>query len=667
MYLLGVDNRHAGAIASCPAAHAGPIIAVIAVAAAFSVAADEPSATESASSGKPEPVAARQFLGLASSTKRGIQRNETPFFGRLSSFHSAQIAFVIDGTQSMKECRKSMETTFSSWPATLANYLQQGEDQKNADPKVTIAAVVYGDVGRYNNRKPVTLITPRFAPSSEDLDEAVRGVEKTGEPGVEQRVDAGVFEALTKLDWNADAGCRRLLIIFGNSPPHDEGNEYREHTADELVQLARQRRVTILGMLAESDEDVESDQRMKSFLLDLCMRTGGHLADLQSQSRWAYWAGIQGRIVAITPAELAEHQRQAGSMHRAADLMTISLGDQQGFRSENLCRTVMRVVEGALRGIDGVSIRLSQSRPAEVAPPASDESKPEQDGEGFQLNSALKYICGEQYLELQMAKDKEVLARTSCRLSQPNIAAQCRQVLVCLETLFDEVARHFSQRQEAGWAGRFEAAADRVRFPSRELRLSTNAKAQQHLEEAIVPLENSLAATGTDEGELLDKARELVAKALDLDPGNPFGHLLLAHYHFNRWHLDAVPSSLDQYQTHLKLAYRSRDRRALNDPVRIEIEAEYALMGDRDVPLALERYRELTDRTSDDHGGHTLRAHWMLAGIHMGDWEVASIAPEYVNPDKARRHILEILAFWPHSAEATYYLQQDILAADNPP
>ena len=177
----------------------------------------------------------------------------------------------------------------------LANHLQKTEQKS-----VLVALVAYGDVGPYNNRKPVTVLTPRFAAESEGLGEMLKNVEKTGIPGVNQQVDAGVYAALDSLDWNPDPACRRLLVVCGNAPPYEEGAGSRRHTTDELVRLARQRRVTILGMLAASQENTDVREQMRSFLLQLCGRTGGRMADLGSKSYCNHWTWGERRFEPIT-------------------------------------------------------------------------------------------------------------------------------------------------------------------------------------------------------------------------------------------------------------------------------------------------------------------------------------------------------------------------------
>jgi hypothetical protein len=107
-----------------------------------------------------------------------------------------------------------------------------------------------------------------------------------------------------------------------------------------------------------------------------------------------------------------------------------------------------------------------------------------------------------------------------------------------------------------------------------------------------------------------------------------------------------------------------------DDPVRLEINAQYALLVTRDITTAIGHFRRLAgigvggDPSGSGNGAggpdavdarFDLRAHWMLAGIHLGDWDAISWGWDHVDPAQAREHILAILAFWPHSPEAAFY------------
>src|SRR5690606_32943839 len=78
----------------------------------------------------------------------------------------------------------------------------------------------------------------------------------------------------------------------------------------------------------------------------------------------------------------------------------------------------------------------------------------------------------------------------------------------------------------------------------------------------------------------------------------------------------------------------------------------------RDITTAIAHFRRLAGLAGNEATADTraaLRAHWMLAGIHLGDWGAISWGWDHVDPQQAREHILTILACWPDSPEAAFY------------
>ena len=87
------------------------------------------------------------------------------------------------------------------------------------------------------------------------------------------------------------------------------------------------------------------------------------------------------------------------------------------------------------------------------------------------------------------------------------------------------------------------------------------------------------------------------------------------------------------------------------ESVKSELLADYNLLYRKDYEEAAKHYEQLA-RSMDSTGLHTmLRAHWMLAGIYSGDW---GAGVQIVNADRARVHLVQILAHWEDSREAQY-------------
>jgi hypothetical protein len=100
----------------------------------------------------------------------------------------------------------------------------------------------------------------------------------------------------------------------------------------------------------------------------------------------------------------------------------------------------------------------------------------------------------------------------------------------------------------------------------------------------------------------------------------------------------------------LRRAFRERDN-AQVDLLKLEILADHSLLVKRDFGEAIQLYERLATAPNDATLHTALRAHWMLAGIYSGDWGVDA---NLVNPQKARQHLITVLAHWPDSAEAAF-------------
>jgi tetratricopeptide (TPR) repeat protein len=172
-------------------------------------------------------------------------------------------------------------------------------------------------------------------------------------------------------------------------------------------------------------------------------------------------------------------------------------------------------------------------------------------------------------------------------------------------------------------------------------------------------LEQALASPSGDANgaKLLDQADEALNKAANEDPRNPFTHMLLASCYFNKAKaLGSQGQNAERQKMHdqlteaLKRAYRERDNSTIA-LLKIEIEADYNLLVKKDYAEAIRLYEVLATAPNDAKLHTALRAHWMLAGIFSGDWDVD---PKLVDALKARRHLIQVLAHWPDSPEAAF-------------
>jgi len=154
---------------------------------------------------------------------------------------------------------------------------------------------------------------------------------------------------------------------------------------------------------------------------------------------------------------------------------------------------------------------------------------------------------------------------------------------------------------------------------------------------------------------LLTRARQALETARDFEPDNPFIHLVLANTYFNLARVANAPDFASRARAELEAAHARRGNVLLNPLVRLEIEADHALLVQENDAAAVAKYQEILTSQDVGLGPFALRARWMLAGLYLGDWGLRVRHPELVNPQLAREQIREILAHWELSPEARFY------------
>jgi tetratricopeptide (TPR) repeat protein len=189
--------------------------------------------------------------------------------------------------------------------------------------------------------------------------------------------------------------------------------------------------------------------------------------------------------------------------------------------------------------------------------------------------------------------------------------------------------------------------------------VANNVAAHGDLVAGFEALEQALGhGVGTDEGQrLLDQAEKHLKEAASRETRNPFVRMLLANCYFNQaqalvqsGQADEAKSRIQQFSEALKHAYREVDRTRLRH-IQDEIKADYNLLVRKQYDEAIRIYETLAEVKDDSKLHIALRAHWMLAGIYSGDWGVDD---SFVDPAKAREHLIQILAHWGDSSEAAF-------------
>ena len=166
--------------------------------------------------------------------------------------------------------------------------------------------------------------------------------------------------------------------------------------------------------------------------------------------------------------------------------------------------------------------------------------------------------------------------------------------------------------------------------------------------------------------ELLNVADQSIQSALRTERRNTLAHWIRANISMNQasanWaagNTDAAAKQMSQMRSALRTAKRE-SRRGLSPSLQLEIEADEALLVRKDYFTAIEKYRQLA---SDEQPlASQLRSHWMLAGLHAGDWgasewaaankESIPEAAKLIDAKQVRAHAIEILARWSDSPQA---------------
>jgi hypothetical protein len=186
--------------------------------------------------------------------------------------------------------------------------------------------------------------------------------------------------------------------------------------------------------------------------------------------------------------------------------------------------------------------------------------------------------------------------------------------------------------------------------------MAESAATGDELLTAIEALDQALGyEAGTAEAvELLAAADRASRNATTAEPGNALAHWLQANVAYNQasrfyriGDQEAAAARMRDMKSSLREAVTNRDEVRTASLV-TEIEADYYLLIQRETDKAVERFMAMT--RPDQPMQSQLRGHWMLAGIYAGDWGTAE--QPIVDPEKARRHVIEILANWADSPEA---------------
>jgi tetratricopeptide (TPR) repeat protein len=596
-----------------------------------------------------------------------------------------QIALVIDGTDSMSQQLQSVRQSLTSMMDDLELYKENN---------ISYQLIVFRDAGSPSGEVQLPLQAPDngFVADRAAVSQAVNNLKaESGAPYFPELVDEGLHVALTQLGWSTDDETSRWILLFGDAPPFDESFQEpankagRRFGSGALVAMAAEKGVRINCILCTSDpESREAHEKVldqtRRFMNTLSTKTGGLMLDLT-------YDDIRNAVRKAAPAMPAEYEK----------IGWIKAEDVEQIRRQDLSEAPPASADRPLR------VAILPHLPLDRM---SFDPKEEAVRLATELRLRLRTIPGIEFKDSTLVKDRfrmvsrqgvegeallQMLATaldvdyvvwgaltrnggavdastgfydqaTGRRLLQAKAATNPS---VQPDQLGAQLADNLfkSPVSEAGGA-RLNAALASVNQDAARRNLLVVPAAlgggQASLLEGMESLDQSLALPSGDPqaAELLQRASSSLERCVETDRENPLARFLLASCLFNKaWNAqqtgdaDAARQIMPEFARQLREAHRLRARRKDDAALRLEIEADHALLILGNVDEAIKSYQRMIEPATRADGQSVRRAYWMLAGIASGDWGVDQ---KYVDRDEAKRCLTQILAHWPDSSEAKF-------------
>ena len=613
-----------------------------------------------------------------------------------------EIALVIDGTESMGTAIVGIRRALRQMIDDLQRY--------KAD--VSFQIVVFRDEGARSGVSSFPLHTPQIQNDAgaqlraftDDRKVLRTGIDQiqieSGAPYFPELVDLGIHQALTELNWSRSPNASRWVIVFGDAPPFDEGfseeasKARRRVSTQQLISTAKRLDIKINSVLCNSrQKDLVSYREIlpktQRFMNRLATDTGGLMLDLS-------YADIRSAVEEAARIQQVRYRKVGKLTRESIDAARAQAREQQAFVAEQRRIRVAVLPHMPLQELQAAG--------------AFDPTRPEVQV-AAELRHRFRAIPGAE-LQSPLAVERQVIRFRSQGIRGadllPSLATALRvdyviwgtvsksaerlqiQSAIYHQAMGRDLARHIVRSsdqlpvvdltsrlmnrliekvRESGVDLRLIEALEFVRDGSTAERrmlqpVTTAASARSHLLMGFEFLEKAVAyPVGSEDGtRLLQRAREELQTAQQEDQQNPLVALLLANVAFNEGQALIREGMQDAAQVHwerssrwLKSAFARRDQ-ARFSYLRLEIEADYALLIKKDFVNATKIYQRLARAAPENPLHITRRAHWMLAGIYSGDWGVAD-APDgltLLDGDQARYHLTQILAHFEDSSEADF-------------
>ncbi len=583
-----------------------------------------------------------------------------------------EVALVVDGTDSMTRELASVRESILKMLGDLRRF--RGN-------QVRFALVIYRDSGSPSGE--VSILLNQFTTEDAVIQAAVDKLQaEDGAPFFHELADVGLHHALSDLPWSTDPQTARWVILFGDAPPYAESfkdaslpQARRRFTNEILLTLAARKNIRVHCILCNSDEKVREPyeralEQTRSFMSAMSEGTDGLMLDLSYAEIQQALASAQKLpetaylpIAKITKDDLsAVRSQQAIDEPSAGPSGEVRLAilphlplDRMTFDPADPAVQISTALRQKLSTLPGVRITSPVELQRQLRRLKADGIAPDQQLRALASRLGVDYVVWGEIKPDQLTRtvayrrdDGTPAVQVSFKTNEAVTSADV--LLKAASGLQSEATKPLAKLMEGQ---RSLQAREELSKP-----IAATPSVTRDLLTALEALEQALGMTvGAPESiELLQKAIATAQTAAQAEPRNAMAQWLLANARINlgtaqfrEGNAAAAESTMQQAQTDLRTAYRER-RSLPSTALRLEIEADYALLIDHQFETAIEGYRKLT---ADNFPSATRRrAHWMLAGLYTGDWGAGE---KYHDATAAREHVIAILANWEECPEAELF------------
>lgn len=589
-----------------------------------------------------------------------------------------EVAIVVDGTESMT----------SELIGVRDSVQQMLADLRRCRGEVRVAIVVYRDAGSPSGE--TSLFLKNFSTDVDAISAAVGKLKpETGEPFFHELADVGVHAALTELPWSENPLVTRWILWFGDAPPYaDSFNDpryplARRRFANELlVTIAARKRVQINGVLCKSGQDIgdaydKTLDKTRSFMSALVSGTGGLMLDLSYEDIRIALVDAGKRptvsyteLAPITQRDLTSANNEQNSTTAAPVVLAVlpyQPLSQVSFDPQLDTVQIATAIRHRLEQIPGVRMKSPVEVRRQIRRLQAEGLSESEQLRGIAARLGVDFVV---WGQVESPSDVQTAAyRSSDGQAVITVASSANPDQVA--DVFIQAASKASEpaTNETGSIGQLSRSilANYEHSPLQGT-IAESTAVQSEILASIEALEQAVAHESGSEvsNKLLTIADQSIQAAIRSDRRNALAHWLAANIAMNRanasWAVgnrEPAERAISQMRSSLRSAL-AEARHGLSPSQRLEIEADEALLVQRDYVTAIEKYESLA--TSDQPLASQRRAHWMLAGLRAGDWGASEWAlankdtnpkaVDLVNAKQVREHVIQILAHWPESPQA---------------